>query len=320
MIRYREFKNASFAQIFRIYISGSSSAGKTYFARQLLNTKLLNYERVYYYHPDFHEHAPVEWDKSLGKQVFYQAGLPSLDEILELPEYSCLVFDDLFSQCCESKDIDYLFRVLSSKRNLNCIIMTQRYFAEGKNRLGLSIRNSCNYHVLMNNADARTNINVANSMQLKPEITRATEENKYKLYPYIFLDKTNQARVNGLQVYTDIFGRYKEVICGSMKFYLLSESDFKANFKVTDGNCAESKYENKKRKRNVNDSSEEEEENTNNFQYYSSSSQESTSSSSDSNDSDGDEQQGSQRRRIEKTVARALRKYKIRSELFGKNH
>ena len=69
--------------------------------------------------------------------------------------------------------------------------MTQRYFAEGK--CGLSIRNSSNYHVLMRNADARTNLNVANSMQLKPEITKAIDENKTKLYPYIFIDRTNQA-------------------------------------------------------------------------------------------------------------------------------
>ena len=241
MIRYREFEKASFADIFRIYISGSSSAGKTYFAKQLLQSGLLRYDRVYYFHPDFHEHCPVEWDKTLGKEVFYQAGLPSLSEMLEFPPNSCLVFDDLFSQCCESKDIDYLFRVLSSKRKLSVIIMTQRYFSDGKKRLGLSIRNCCNYHVLMNNSDARTNMNVANSMQLRPEITRALSENKTKLYPYIFIDKTNQARVNCLQVYVEIFGKHKEVIIGNMKYYLMSEADFKANFKVLSKNTAKSK-------------------------------------------------------------------------------
>lgn len=285
MIRFREYENAEFANIFRVYISGSSASGKTYFARELLDSELLRCEQIYYYHPDFHENAPVNWEKTLNKQVFYQAGIPTLDQLLEIPKNSCLVIDDLFSECCEAKHIDYLFRVLSSKRQLNVIIMTQRYFADSK--LGLSIRNSCNYHVLMNNADARTNINVAHSMQLKPEITRAIEENKTKLYPYIFLDKTNQARVNGLQVYTNIFGRYREVICGSMKFYLLSESDFKSNFcKLTETTAK--RNENKKKKLQL-------------------SSSESSTSDSES-DSEHRPRKTFYRRRIEQAVERALRK------------
>ena len=186
MIRYREIPNFEFAKIFRIFISGSSAAGKTTFAKSLLERGLFTYNRVYYFHPDFHEHAPVEWHNELDKPVFYQAGIPSLKELLEIPEYSCLVFDDLMTQCCESKDIDYLFRVLSSKRKLNVIIMTQRYFSDGK--CGLSIRNSSNYHVLMRNADARTNLLVANSLQLKPEITKAIEINK----PELIISKYSQ--------------------------------------------------------------------------------------------------------------------------------
>jgi hypothetical protein len=237
MIRYREIPDFEFAKIFRIFISGSSSAGKTYFAKNLLKQNLFQFSRIYYYHPDFHEHSPVEWHLELEKPVLYQAGVPSLKDLLEIPEYSCLVFDDLFSQCCDSKDIDYLFRVLSSKRKLNVIIMTQRYFAEGK--CGLSIRNSSNYHVLMRNADARTNLNVANSMQLKPEITKAIEINKTKLYPYIFIDRTNQARVNSLQIFTDILSNQLEVIIGRMKYYLISEADFNSTYTISGENVAD---------------------------------------------------------------------------------
>ena len=241
MIRYREIKKFKFAEIFRIFISGSSATGKTYFAKALLKRNIFNFSRIYYFHPDFHEHSPVDWHEEFEKPVLYQAGIPSLKDLLEIPENSCLVFDDLFSQCCESKDIDYLFRVLSSKRKLNVIIMTQRYFAEGK--CGLSIRNSSNYHVLMRNADARTNLNVANSMQLKSEITKAIDENKTKLYPYIFIDRTNQARVNGLQIYIDILSKRFEVIIGHMKYFLISEADFNSCFTKSDKNIA---YANKK--------------------------------------------------------------------------
>ena len=210
---------------------------KHFFAHQLLKSNLIKYERVYYFHPDFHEQAPVTWHETLNKPVLYHPGIPSLEELLNIPEGSVLVFDDLMTQCCESKQIDYLFRVLSSKRKLNVIIMTQRYFSNGK--CGLSIRNSSNYHVLLRNADARTNLLVANAMQLKPEITRAQAENKSRLYPYIFIDRTNEARVNNLQIFTDIFSSHKELIIGSMKYYLISESDFNQQYHCVGDNLAQ---------------------------------------------------------------------------------
>ena len=140
MIRYREISNFSFSSIFRVFISGCSASGKTFFAHQLLQSNLVEYERVYYFHPDFHEKAPVTWHETLKKPVLYHPGIPSLDELLNIPERSVLVFDDLMTQCCESKQIDYLFRVLSSKRKLNVIIMTQRYFSNGQCGLSISCR------------------------------------------------------------------------------------------------------------------------------------------------------------------------------------
>ena len=236
MIRYREISSFNFAPIFRVFISGCSASGKTHFAQQLLQSNLLKYDRVYYYHPDFHEKAPVNWHDKLSQPVLYNPGIPTLEDLLEIPENSVLVFDDLMTQCCEAKQIDYLFRVLSSKRKLNVIIMTQRYFSNG--RCGLSIRNSSNYHVLLRNADARTNLLVANSMQLKPEITRAIAENKNRLYPYIFIDRTNEARVKNLQIFTNIFTNHKEVIIGSMKYYLISETDFNQQYHCVGENLA----------------------------------------------------------------------------------
>ena len=306
MIRYREIKKFKFAEIFRIFISGSSATGKTYFAKALLKRNIFNFSRIYYFHPDFHEHSPVDWHDDFDKPVLYQAGIPTLKDLLEIPENSCLVFDDLFSQCCESKDIDYLFRVLSSKRKLNVIIMTQRYFAEGK--CGLSIRNSSNYHVLMRNADARTNLNVANSMQLKSEITKAIDENKTKLYPYIFIDRTNQARVNGLQIFIDILSKRFEVIIGRMKYYLISETDFNSCFTKSDRNIA---YANKKksisRKRC----------------QYSESSDDSIESSDDSDESiDTSESRNSdegESRQSRREFAKIIRRNKSSTKLFGKN-
>ena len=311
MIRYREIPDFEFAKIFRIFISGSSSAGKTTFAKSLLERGLFAYNRVYYYHPDFHEHAPVEWHNELDKPVLYQAGIPSLKELLEIPEHSCLVFDDLFTQCCESKDIDYLFRVLSSKRKLNVIIMTQRYFSDG--RCGLSIRNSSNYHVLMRNADARTNLLVANSMQLKPEITKAIEINKQKLYPYIFIDRTNQARVNNLQIYTDILSKHLEVVIGRMKYYLISEADFTSSFTISGEDLADA---------NPKTQLPEPSTDTNQTTAAASSSDSDTSSSDTSSSSDSETGSPAKRRkrRLRQEIESVVRRYYKDAKLLGKDN
>ena len=235
MLRYREV-DLKFSDIWRVFISGSSSAGKTYFARQVLESKLFKCKRVYYFHPDIQEDFPIDWEDHLDIPVCYQPGLPSHNDLLEIPHNSCIIIDDLFTEACSDRTIDYLFRVLSSKRKLHVFIMTQRYFAEGSN--GLNIRNSCNYHVLMNNADERTNMRVANIMNMKSAIKKAIDVNSEKLYPYIFVDKTNKARVTGIQIYTDLFSRYKQIIFQSMVSYIISEADFKSNFKIVDSSTA----------------------------------------------------------------------------------
>ena len=238
MIKFTEKKGKLFdAEIWRVFISGSSSAGKTYFAKQLLSCNLFRCERIYYYHPDIAEAFPVTWN-DLGVPVLFQAGLPSRNELLDIPPYTCIVLDDLYTEACKSQDISYLFRVLSSKKKLHVMIMTQRYFAES----GLNIRNSSNFHVLMTNVDVRTNSRVGNIMGLTCEFKLADQMNSSVLYPYIFVDRTNSARVNKLQVYTDIFSRCKKAVFRQMKSYIVSEADFESQFTITGDGLAE-KYE-----------------------------------------------------------------------------
>ena len=231
MFRYKEVQ-LNFSDIFRVFISGSSASGKTYFARRLLEEKLFDFERVYYFHPDFHETSPVEWPFD----ILYHPGLPTLEELLDIPEKSCLIFDDLYHECVNSNEIDYLYRVLSSKRKLHCIIMTQRYFAQGKH--AVSIRNSSNYHVLMRNADERINLRAADSMNLKQEVVKANEYNENEMYPYMFIDRSNQARVTGIKVYIDLFSKYMKIIMKSGLKYMIDASDFQARFKLIDSNVA----------------------------------------------------------------------------------
>ena len=240
MIKYKQY-DLNFASVFRIFISGMSSSGKTHFTYSLLKSGLFQFERVYYYHPDFHEKSPVDWN--LPKPLIFESGLPTSEEILSMPQGSLLIFDDLFAEVRDSKTIDYLFRVLSSKQKLSVIVLTQRYFDKGK--YSLSIRNSSNYHVLLRNSDERTNLNVGKMMGLSSDVKKALLVNKENLYPYIFIDKTNEARVRNMSIYTDIFSRYKVLIRNAMKVYLISEADFNAVFDTIDSDLARLKDGNK---------------------------------------------------------------------------
>ena len=232
MIRYREV-DLNFSDIWRVFISGSSSAGKTYFANQLLKLGLFQFDTIYYFHPDFHENQPVDWEY---KNIVFVPGLPSLDDLLAIAPNSCLIFDDLYEECSNDKNIDYLYRVLSTKRQLHCMIMTQRYYSQGK--FSLNIRNSSNYHVLMRNADENTNLRVAHTMKLKPEIEKANELNENKMYPYIFIDCNNFSRLSGIKVFIDIFGKIKKVIMKSESFALIPLRDFNSEFKKLSENLA----------------------------------------------------------------------------------
>ena len=230
---------ANYPDIWRVFISGSSSAGKTYFAKQLLASDLLEVKRIYYFHPDIHESFPIDWCDQFTTEIVCQAGLPTLDDIEQMPQQSVIVLDDLFTEVAKSELMSYLFRVLSSKKKLHVIVMTQRYYAEGAQ--GLNIRNCSNYHVLMSNADARTNMRVAFSMGLDKEIRVAIKENEKKLYPYIVIDRTNYARVNGLQVYIDIFDKYRKVILNGMVQVLVPEKEFCKSWEYTNDGFAKPK-------------------------------------------------------------------------------
>ena len=229
----------NYSDIYRVFISGSSSAGKTYFAKQLLASKLFDVKRIYYFHPDIHESFPIDWCNDSNTEIVCQAGIPTLEDINQMPKQSVIVLDDLFTEVAKSDLMSYLFRVLSSKKKLHVIVMTQRYYAEGSK--GLNIRNCSNYHVLMSNTDVRTNMRVAFSMGLDKEIRAAIKANEKKLYPYIVIDRTNQARVNGIQVYINILDKFMKVIIDGHVKVLVPNKEFKENWELVADGYAKSK-------------------------------------------------------------------------------
>ena len=58
-------------------------------------------------------------------QVTYQIGIPSKADFISLPKKSCVVIDDRFDKAIKSSSIYNLFRVISGKRQISEMIMTQ---------------------------------------------------------------------------------------------------------------------------------------------------------------------------------------------------
>ena len=242
-VNYHTLKENKFDYPFRIFISGSSQSGKTHFARELLSHKDVfqhNVQSIKYYHPDYLSNRPIQWHDSLDVPITYSSGLPTLDELCNITSHTCIVIDDLYEECINNKAIDYLFRVLSGKKTISVIVMSQRYFAQG--RFGMNIRNNCNFTVLMRNVDARVNSKVACLINLKNPVTKAIEDtcsNNY--YPYIFIDSSPRGQVSGYQVYTNIFDRFQTVFgTNGMKAYIIAEKDFLQYFKLNSSSTAES--------------------------------------------------------------------------------
>jgi len=228
-------ENEKFASPFRIILSGSSGVGKTHFAGSLLKSRDIferDVEYIYYFHPCYLDEAPVNWHETMDVPVSYQTGLPSLEHLTSIPPNSVVVLDDLMDLCNASDVIDQLFRVISGKRKISVMIMTQNYFAPGK--YGRNIRNSCNYTVLLRNCcDATINRRAVRAMGLTKPFAMAEQSCAEMEYPYIFVDQTQKGQVSGYQIYTDIFGSYKKCYSnGGMPSYIIPEKDFLAVFRI----------------------------------------------------------------------------------------
>ena len=242
-VKYKTLNEKKFNFPYRIFISGSSQSGKTYLSGKLLQSSIFQKQptQVFYYHPDYLADCPVNWHDTLSIPVTYHTGVPTLDDLCKLENNSCVVLDDLYEECVNAQSIDYLFRVLSGKKNISVIIMSQRYFAQGK--FAMNIRNNCNYTVLMRNVDGKINSRIAALMSLQKPISKAMESvfpDNY--WPYLFIDSTPRGQVSKLRVYTQVFDQYQEVFSDEgMRAFVISAKDFLKHFKLKSDHLAEPK-------------------------------------------------------------------------------
>ena len=240
-VTYNRINGDLFEYPFRMIISGSSQCGKTTFAERLLKENIFKKEPklILYCHPDLLEGNPVNWEETLDIPISYKKGLPTLNELSELPNDTCVVLDDLYEECITSRAVDQLFRIISGKKAISVIAMTQRYFAQG--RFGMNIRNNCNYTVLMRNADERINKKLGTLFNCKENMSIALKEFQNQEFPYIMMSSTRNSLITGCRLYTKIFGKSKYAIMNSSQIALLPKEDFRKHFKIIGKNQAMSK-------------------------------------------------------------------------------
>ena len=249
MIKGTIIDETKFCSPFRIILAGSSGSGITRFAGNLLEKKDIfeeNPESVVYYYPCFLEEAPVYWHDTLDIPVSYHIGLPTKEELIKLPERSCVVIDDSFEEAINSSAIDHLFRVISGKKNISVMIMTQNNFSKG--RYGREIRNSCNFSVLFRNCcDTKINSNVTRMAGLEKAFKNACLDSAGVKYPYYFLDQSQQGQLSQYRLYTDIFSSFKVVFSvDGMKGYVIGATDFELFFSIYSNGKYFTANENKK--------------------------------------------------------------------------
>lgn len=144
-----------------------------------------------------------------------------------------MIIDDQFDEVLKSDLMSQIFKVISGKKDLSIIVVTQNYFQQGKH--ARDIRNSCNYVGLFRNCgDSSLNKRVAQCFGLKKAYEAAERDLYAKMvYPYFFIDQTQRAQLSSYRLYTDILGKIR--ICydsNGMKGYIVDEQLFQLKFKI----------------------------------------------------------------------------------------
>ena len=240
----------------RAIFSGSSQSGKTYMIGEMLKYQndifSSQFDFVKYYYPTFLDEAPVNYHEFIDTPISYTAGFPTKSEVLSYPKNTLMIIDDQSDTAVKSDLVSQIFKVISGKKSLSIILVTQNYFMQGKH--SREIRNSCNYVGLFRNCcDDLLNSRVAQAFGLKAAYAAAEKDLFHcEVYPFIFIDQTQKGQISQYRLYTKIIGQIREAYSKTgMKGYILSEEDFKAGFQIISEKpgvvLAVKKNENKKR-------------------------------------------------------------------------
>ena len=128
-IEVSERENFTFENTFRLYLAGTTQSGKTTFCFNILKNCLTKtpISEVHYYFPSCLDESPIDWHEELDIPIYYKTGLPDPSDYQSMKPNALLIIDDQAQVALNSADIDFLFRVISGKRNLNLIMLKKDF-------------------------------------------------------------------------------------------------------------------------------------------------------------------------------------------------
>ena len=166
----KTIENFYFQKPIRAIFSGSSQSGKTFLIGKMLENQLQlfgdGFQLVKYFFPMYLDESPVNYHESMETPICYENGFPTKESVQSMPRNSLIIIDDQYDEVLKSDLMSQIFKVISGKKDLSIIVVTQNYFQQGK--YSRDIRNSCNYVGLFRNCgDSSLNKRVSQCLGLR---------------------------------------------------------------------------------------------------------------------------------------------------------
>ena len=221
----------------RAFVCGSSQSGKTYFLRKLLENQETvfgsSFDHIIYHYPCFLSELPFDATEKISTPIKFGQGIPTKEEISRLPRNTLVVLDDLGDYIMKSELVSSLYKVISGKREISVISISQNFFLQGP--FSREIRNSCNaFFLFRNSSDATINIRACRALGVKNAFLAAEKDTfTTTLYPYCYISATHQSQVSSFRLYTNILDKFRTCYNESgMKGYVIPESEFLQKFNI----------------------------------------------------------------------------------------
>ena len=162
---------------FRILIGGSLNSGKSTFVANLLKTKYAkNIVKVYFYGEENH--------------TVYQSKI-GLPKSLDFPRHSCIIIDNQYSKCINSKNVKKLFD--KSEKQKWSIIVTSRDLSEA-GQFSHYIMTNSNYIAVSTTTNRIFNRRLAEDLDFKLPFKVAFDDVKDKAFSFLMFNQSEDAK------------------------------------------------------------------------------------------------------------------------------
>ena len=214
---------------FRLIIGGASGYGKTSILKEKIdkNHFASPFEKIVYCYPDYLDEIPTEFDQI----VEYRSSICDLEFFTALPKNTLLLFDDMMSECGESKNIMKLFSVIARKKNISIIFLVQNVYDNSKHFRNIRI-NATGFILFKFFAANDVNKRLLRDLGIDKLVSQRLLDKTYsRNFGYIFINIHPQRHSEFETIRTNIFEKFY-TIYNSMEYVAIPKAEFIKHFKI----------------------------------------------------------------------------------------